>query len=82
MESKNILSVQHFAASQQVAADYTSLLVYEQELKFYSEKNKKMQCDRIKEDMIALLERIKTNKHILDLSTKADETYILQLQKL
>lgn len=76
----NLLSKDHFAAHQQVIADYRLLLICETELTKYSDRKTSQTYFRLKNQIIVLLERIIGNKNILKMKTKADQEYLQSLR--
>jgi hypothetical protein len=79
MNNVAILSIRNFEAYQQVIDDYRSLLLYESELLLYSNEKRKSNYNRIKNEIIFLLERIIVNKNILKENTMADHEYLKTL---
>jgi hypothetical protein len=79
MNNVAILSIRNFEAYQQVIDDYRSLLLYENELLLYSNEKKKSNYNRIKNEIIFLLERVIVNKNILKENTFADHEYLKTL---
>lgn len=79
MSNVFILSKDHFAAYNQVIDDYKSLLVYEQELIHHIDGRRKSSYERIKNEIIFLIQRIIENKNILKENTKADQEYLNSL---
>jgi hypothetical protein len=75
----SILSVRHFSAYQQVIDDYKSLLIYENELMYMNNK-KTSNYERVKNEVVVLLERIIKNKNFLNENTKADQEYLLKIK--
>jgi hypothetical protein len=79
MNNVAILSIRNFEAYQQVIDDYRSLLLYENELLLYSNEKRKSNYNRIKNEIIILLERVIVNKNILKENTFADDEYLKTL---
>lgn len=75
----SILSVKHFSAYQQVIDDYKSLQIYESEL-LYMNNKKTSNYERVKNEVVVLLERIIKNKNFLNENTKADQEYLLKIK--
>lgn len=79
MTNVSILSKQHFVAYHQVVDDYKTLLIYENELSLNHNVKKKSNYDRIKQEIIVLLQRIIANKNVLKENTLADVEYLKTL---
>tara|TARA_R110000823_G_scaffold252037_1_gene374737 strand:- start:564 stop:821 length:258 start_codon:yes stop_codon:yes gene_type:complete len=77
MNNISILSIKHFVAYNQVVEDYKTLIIYERELSLCHNRKKKANYDRIRDEIIFLLQRIIDNKNILKENTSADQEYLI-----
>lgn len=81
MTNVALLSKHHFAAYNQVVEDYKSLIALENELSRFSDGKRKTGYNRIKNEIVMLLERIIKNKTILKENTLLDDDYLNQLKE-
>ncbi|MBX9889421.1 MAG: hypothetical protein K2Y30_15990 [Flavobacteriaceae bacterium] len=79
MGYNNITSKEHFTAYEQVITDYKLIVVCEMDLATYQSNSKNIASKMLKKEIISRLERIISNKNILNENTKADQEYLNRL---